>query len=829
MKTPQENLMDAIGEVNDRHVMLATGITAGGELSTDVREIKVIEVEQPVIRKSHKVRNAIIGGAAAAVAIAGGLFAWSRLRPIPTEPQDPAQSSTTAAITEPVTYDTPMRALKWGMSVSEVKAVETAELSEEETNEYGTTTLIYNDIPIKEYNSRMELSFGERLGLEGINYYILSKDYEAIYDKLREELIAAYGEPTKKGEEYDGIGESWDFPEEGLTIYLNKSEYLDDTGGGVQFAYWMYLSDEAFEKLEKLRNGDNAEETVNDGRKYIQGNATPLGQTAFMTFDRYFYGRWAAENDQSGEKILDLTYTGDSFAWNTGYHLTGITDWFDQYYYDAKDLFITIETDGSGYIVLRIPLDEPDTLYEYVGVEWEGKDKDDWDAKFTKLPVEGGDDNLNVFGMADEESSNKFNIFGMAKADNGDLIYYGALPIDTGLDCEKILLDDAEALKELIHGYCGLKADELQYSLGDRHPTFRPVEGSYKVISDEVHSVDDVLDKFSDSIDPKYASYIVSDDLADLDGELYRCDPYSGSADGESWYLGYDVAGDEITGHFALINFRNLEGQYDEVRGSDVLNNKANYQFYDITVQNIDGNYVITDCRILGENGYQCPRIHGLYYDAGLVDRSLITNPEVMPRTGKGIPESDFTADEQKEIQRFLRAFSDFKSVDVMGGGDAVEWTLSKQSEFTYPDNGETEMINYYKCMKYTTFAEMKAAMSKYMTDNYISTLDKWLNTAYKEIDGELYAAGFLGDGERPMPGIDYVYIESAERFDGGIMLNMHAYGDSEHWGDLYNAKDVHFTVKLVSTPEGFKVDEYNDDGLYYLEYFYSISGRDRF
>ncbi|MBQ9384426.1 MAG: hypothetical protein IJT87_09320, partial [Ruminiclostridium sp.] len=162
MKTPQENLIDAIGEVNDKHVMLATGITTDGELPTDVRDIKVIEVEQPVIRKSHKVRNAIIGGTAAAAAIAGGLFAWSRLRPIPTEPQEPAQSSTATAITEPIVYDTPMRDLKWGMSVSEVKAVETAELSEEETDEYGTTTLIYNDIPIKEYNSRMELSFGER-------------------------------------------------------------------------------------------------------------------------------------------------------------------------------------------------------------------------------------------------------------------------------------------------------------------------------------------------------------------------------------------------------------------------------------------------------------------------------------------------------------------------------------------------------------------------------------------------------------------------------------------------------------------------------------------
>ncbi|MBQ9384956.1 MAG: hypothetical protein IJT87_12055, partial [Ruminiclostridium sp.] len=430
----------------------------------------------------------------------------------------------------------------------------------------------------------------------------------------------------------------------------------------------------------------------------------------------------------------------------------------------------------------------------------------------------------------DEEAGNKFNIFGMAKADNSDLKYYGALPIDTGLDFEKILLDDAEALKELIHGYCGLKAGELEYTLGDKHPTFQPVLGSYKVISDEVHSVDDVLEKFSDSIDPKYASYIVSNDLADIDGELYRIDPYGDTAaDMESWYLGYDAAGDELTGHFALIDFSSLEGQYDEVRGSDVLNNKANYQFYDITVQNIGGNYVITDCRILGENGYQCPRLHGLYYDSGLTDRSLITNPEVMPKTGKGVPESDFTADEQNEIQRFLRAFSDFKSVDVMGGGDAVEWTESRQSEFTYPDNGETEMINYYKCTKYTTLAEMKAAMSEYMTDNYISTLDKWLNTAYKEIDGELYAAGFLGDGERPTTGIDYVYIESAERFDGGILLNMRAYGDPEHWGDQYNAKDVHFTVKLVSTPDGFKVDEYNDDGAYYLEYFYSISSRDRF
>lgn len=207
------------------------------------------------------------------------------------------------------------------------------------------------------------------------------------------------------------------------------------------------------------------------------------------------------------------------------------------------------------------------------------------------------------------------------------------LPIDKSLDCEAILLEKADRLCTLMTDYLNLDSEKLIYKLGEPYKDENGMIIGSKVISDEMSCYADFKAMFSDSIYGGYLDYISGSgtSLFDIDGELY-CSTHVGGFLGtdETWYISCDVEDDKIVGHFAEL--RGLG--FPEDNTAEYLNNEENYWFYDITVRNVDGTYVITDCRekSSGKN-YEFYDQHGLCYNSGFADRSLITNEKVKPKT----------------------------------------------------------------------------------------------------------------------------------------------------------------------------------------------------
>ncbi len=201
-------------------------------------------------------------------------------------------------------------------------------------------------------------------------------------------------------------------------------------------------------------------------------------------------------------------------------------------------------------------------------------------------------------------------------------------PIDKSLDCEAILLDRAEQLHIMMSDYLNVDKTKLSFGLGEYMPTDGHI-GSYKVVSDEIKTYDDFRSLFSDSIYGGYIDKICSWNprLQEVDGELYFFEPaggYIGSM--ETWYLDCEVTDDKIIGHFA-----ELCGVEDiGIGDAEYLNDESNYKFYEIVVQNVNGQYVLTDCG--GSDGRSYYTTHGWLYNLGAADRSLITNEKVKPK-----------------------------------------------------------------------------------------------------------------------------------------------------------------------------------------------------
>ena len=215
---------------------------------------------------------------------------------------------------------------------------------------------------------------------------------------------------------------------------------------------------------------------------------------------------------------------------------------------------------------------------------------------------------------------------------------YIKFPFETATNsfvCEKIILERAETLHRMIYDYLSYDEGTLVYSLGERC-TKPGVFDTYKVISDEIKTYDDFKDMFSDEIYGPYIDYICSDTprLLDIDGELYFHECLSGIIGiYETWYLGYEVTDYSIIGHFAA-----LEGvptlNEDHLNNKEYLNNEENYLFYDITVHNINGNYVLTGSPFTNTIPFFIDN-HGIFYNSGKADRSLIYNEKVKPgKTG---------------------------------------------------------------------------------------------------------------------------------------------------------------------------------------------------
>ena len=93
--TKEEKLIDAIGDTKDRNVLIAVGHdSADPNYKTDVHHVEFKEAPKlsEADIKRFRIRNGILGGLAAAVAITGGVVLWNNLRDNATEPK-PAVTS----------------------------------------------------------------------------------------------------------------------------------------------------------------------------------------------------------------------------------------------------------------------------------------------------------------------------------------------------------------------------------------------------------------------------------------------------------------------------------------------------------------------------------------------------------------------------------------------------------------------------------------------------------------------------------------------------------------------------------------------------------------
>lgn len=192
----------------------------------------------------------------------------------------------------------------------------------------------------------------------------------------------------------------------------------------------------------------------------------------------------------------------------------------------------------------------------------------------------------------------------------------------------KIVLDSADALKNIVGGYYNSDTDKLLFK------TEKNNNGGFDfakiVVSENFNSYSDFKKLFDNSVYEKYIDLInySGNGFREKDGVLYYSDYVNGGNRGtaETWCVGYGTEDDRIIGHFAELK---VDITSPETVTAEFFNDVNNYRFYDIIIQNIDDNYVVTNC-IDSENN-QCFSEHGLCYNSGFADTSLITNPKVLP------------------------------------------------------------------------------------------------------------------------------------------------------------------------------------------------------
>ena len=242
------------------------------------------------------------------------------------------------------------------------------------------------------------------------------------------------------------------------------------------------------------------------------------------------------------------------------------------------------------------------------------------------------DNEITTENSPDESLSTEFGwFFDDVKEYSADNIM--CEPIDKSADCEAILLEKADRLQTLIFRYLNNDTEKLAYKFGEAIYNEYEMSIGAKVISDEMSCYSEFKAMFADCIYGDFFDWISTHSLVkmfDIDGVLYGS-PHEGGLLGvvETWYLGCDVQDDRIVGHFA-----ELRGMGEpEEKTAEYLNDESNYWFYDITVQCVNGAYVITSCReITSGRDYDYSDVHGIFYNSGFADRSLITNEKVAPK-----------------------------------------------------------------------------------------------------------------------------------------------------------------------------------------------------
>ena len=766
MSTPQEKLIDAIGDVSDKNVEIAIGHSdaAAAALGTDTHHISLSEVKPATEIKSHKARNAVVSGLAAAVAVTGGLFAWSSLRDTVIQPGYNVTNDVTTTTELPFTPD--IRNLRWGMMLDEVKHYETAELTREErTGEgpYASTTLIYENVEFEGYNTRMEISVSDRHGLSGVNYYIPTDNCDELYQKLYDQTVAEYGEPT--GGLHDGLEDftnTWEFPDEGWEIYMMKfdNSEIDMVTSEVQYAFWALLPDSVYEYDAKdweeynsdgeedggeENNSDEEEEPGDPKAVYYDRNSGGITSYDFEVFDRRFYGRWTAQPGYPSE-VFDLNYSSPVYFSSDHY------DYMAAAWEGEKYAYLVVEH-GFDVTMLLIDLDDTDTMYRY-------------DIPYTEMYQGGRDipDYDSVYTKGETEETEGMSIFGYAKYQYGLTDIEGD-DIDMSLDFDRLILDKADEVQKLFNGYLRFTGGDA-YTRGDpADPSVAeklgsPGAGAMPVISDDIKTVADIKDRLTESIYGGYADYLLYGNYGEVDGQLYHLEQIRGSWLGvsETWYTGYDVYDDSIVGHFAVLLWAPGD-DFDQINNPDFLNDINSYEFYDITIKNIDGKYVVTDCRGTRTGSgqkidYDYLECHGCYYNYREADRSLITNEQVKPREydEAAITDSGLTFGEKREIQLLL-----------------------KNCAVDYEDD----------------FAAIENVLHVYISSAYVSGQTVTLDMCVSGWDPE--AANY----------------ETGEGFDEKPL--------------------EHFEIKLMKTSDGYRIDRYDDGSNSYIARGYEISSRDTF
>lgn len=790
--TREERFLNIFAMIDDKYIRLAYPYTDGVSKATDAQELTEITVSAVPVRKKKplKFRALIASGAAAAVALAGGIAVWLNSNGSGIDPNSGSDPSVTAA--DDANYVPDIRNLKWGMTVEEVRAHETAVETGHnftESNGYVFTELFYDKAELEGYdNVSMRLCVGYKEGLNMVEYDIHTGDSgRETYYKLFNELTNKYGSggTDAPNDMLSGIA-YWDVPEEGISVFLNEGDQV------IQYDIFPYT-----EKEEEETETTAPKEPVDyTGVDVVEFN-DDMGLD-FDVFDKYFLGTWIYGDDRK-ELVLNYsveleTRDGSDTSQYGGIPVSIYTD--DRFAYMCGSV-------GIDYVIYAVPLSDTSKMYR-----WYFSSFLDYDPQDQAIKPVSEYDTEYTRTYNDAQETDEYGYFGRKK-----LQYVGrdieCDPIDKTLDCEKILLDRADDLKTLFTDYLN-NSDHSGFTEGERYTGNDLSPETYKAVSDGIRTYADFKAKFADSIDGWYFDVMNCETprMLDINGELYFEEAMSGLPGiTETWYIGYDVWDDRIIGHFAVLLWGN-DYVYENYRDPDFLNDLHNYRFYDIIVQNIGGKYVITECRDTdtvynyGGTVYQKHR----FYNVNDADRSLVTNPKVKPK--EYTPKRTDTGLTEEEILQIQHTLLDFREL-TYSYVDCKRVSYSEKYIKTQEEySGESYDLFWFLITDedINTMSKLRAKLSSAMTDNMIDSLGLE-NYYYKEQDGALYMRDFA-DQNGSLLGTDRAYVTSVELKDADtLILNMHAFGSGENW-DLPEDSNEDFTITMKRENGSFKVDE---------------------
>ena len=405
MKTKEEKLIEAIGDTEDSNVLRAVGHeSADPTLKTEVRHMEIIDVPKPSeadIRR-YRIRNGVLGGLAAAVAITGGVVLWNNLKDIQTEPK-PAESSTTAVITIPTPY-TVTDSLSVITDTSMPEPFETMD-----NNNFDNYDNPFNNQWIKRFftidNSKLWLPDEDKVNVflstyhtpetpytldDNMNLYVWCKEFDLDPDDLCEAI--KYDNRNMWGVREDVV-EQLTFTDDELDVLRSMdrqviintfaSEYSIIVGENVFSPKWLYyhtiedyekvnisatqirvmltkykelgLTDEAFEAFSaKLEGYIGTHKAATEDKRYIidTENHDLTSDKAISILEDVFYGEWAVTEDYK----LSFTYESSPFDFE-GFHRPLC-------FAETEDIWYMLCINSGESEIFVIEKSDPDVMYQ---------------------------------------------------------------------------------------------------------------------------------------------------------------------------------------------------------------------------------------------------------------------------------------------------------------------------------------------------------------------------------------------------------------------------------------------------------------------------------